>query len=121
VVKRRKFKGAKGVVEHQAWHDEGFDRLTSKLYKWLINQPEWVAVLGAPRNVRKEYARRIGDAVAKVPEYISAPPPEAPRLNIRVGTGAKEAQVDGSVQGRLEDDPGPTLPVEEEYDIGGEG
>jgi hypothetical protein len=64
-----------------------FTRLTEKLYRWLFLQPEWVHVLASDRHVRRLFAAAIADAVTKVPPYVSDPPPEPKRLNIRVGSG----------------------------------
>ncbi len=113
---RRKFQGHKRADVDTSYHDEGFDRLTEKLYRWLIAQPEWVAILSGPRAGKREMARRIAAMVTNIPAYASAPPEPRRVMNIRVGSGEKEAQSPSPVQGSLEDTPGPTLHTAEDHE-----
>jgi len=99
---RRKFQGHKRADVDTSYHDEGFDRLTEKLYRWLIAQPEWVAILSGPRAGKREMARRIAAMVTNIPAYASAPPEPRRVMNIRVGSG--------------EDAPGPTLHTAEDHE-----
>jgi len=94
---RRKFQGHKRVDAQTTYHDEAFDRLTAKLYKWLIAQPEWVGILSGPRGGRKHAARTIADMITRIPAYASDPPKPQRAMNIRVGSGEDKAQDQGAV------------------------
>ena len=86
---RRKHQAAKRIDTQTQYHDEAFDRLTEKLYRWLMLQPEWVAVLSGPRQGKREMARRIAAMVTNIPPYVSAPAePRRRTMNIRVGGSA---------------------------------
>ena len=83
-MSRRRFRKASRVATPSAFQDEAYRRLTEKLYRWLFQQPEWVHVLASDRHTRKRYGLLIADAVTRIPPYVSDPPPEPRRVNIRL-------------------------------------
>ncbi len=58
--------------------DAAFDRMSTKLYAWLFQQPEWVLVLASPRNVRKDYARQVADHITRIPTFVTNAPAQSP-------------------------------------------
>lgn len=76
-MSNRKFRGAKKVSTQSPPSDIALASLTEKMYRWLMQQPEWVHVLSADRATRKRYGVAIADAVTRIPAYVSDPPQEA--------------------------------------------
>jgi hypothetical protein len=92
-VTRRKFRGAKSIATPSVFQDEVERRLTEKLFKWLMQQPEWVHVLASERHRRRRFATLVADRVTRVPVFVSAPPPEPKPFAMRVGSGEEKPQV----------------------------
>lgn len=73
---RRKLQGVKKVSKQSPPSDVALASLTEKMYRWLMQQPEWVHVLSADRATRKRYGVAIANAVTRIPAYVSDPPRE---------------------------------------------
>ena len=39
----------------------------AKFYSWVRMQPEWIQVLGMPREARKRFAKEVARAVTRIP------------------------------------------------------
>ena len=59
---RRRFRGTKRIDEPRARDLDGFE---GRMIRWLVQQPEWRAVLGQNRHARKRFAERVARQVTR--------------------------------------------------------
>lgn len=60
------------------------ERLLDHLAHWVVTQPEWPLLFNAPRQQRKEAARRLADAFLTIPprQYVEFEPNREQRRRI---------------------------------------
>lgn len=62
--------------DHATPAEKATESLLRKLLAWLFTQPEWLFILSADRQTRRQVGRAIGDLVTRIPPRTLPSPAE---------------------------------------------